>query len=454
MADFEIIDSEVETDTTSINVNDDSNIVDQINTSSIIDIPAEYSVKKIDKNEIDIEAPIELEFKKVSTKRDENNNKLETDIQAIKRSVDNPILGDIVIVDDDKKYVYTKNDSQNEHWDLFTVSDEDRKKLSDTIFIDSIVPLGVSKRIINKDGKDINVATLTFLIHTSLAELMILGKNYIIESKEQNDLIEALPFYNDDKFESYKVATGLLCRTMGCYLSDLNLTAVNITTEPYNWLHNVDSTNANEFFNSGNGQFMIESKNIFNNEDGKFIASPYIADCIKFIDSYIYGGIKNEHDLTLASILPVEKSGEDGKGFIKPPKEDIFLVDNIEDIVSMAPAVTKKQKKDITSIGVVLKISNFVSTTEKNIAYILIPFDSEEGYGIKKFKGKTIDDIMEEYYGDSDQYVSRLMIDDVRIGGLDKEYMMIKGCTKDEKYIMFLLDKAAKEKLVKMIKEY
>lgn len=446
MADFEIIDSGVETDSTPINVNNDSNIVDQINTSSTIGIPQKYSVKKIDKNEM-ISSNGLIFKESIETKKDEDGNKLETDIQAIKRLVNNPILGDLVIVDDNKKYIYLK-DGKDEHWELFNNNKDD------IIFIDSIVPLGISKRIINKDGKDINVATLTFLFHTSLAELMILGKNYIIESKEQNDLIEALPFYNDDKFESYKVSTELLCRAMDCYSSDLNITAVNITSEEYNWFHNVDSTNATEFFNSGNGQFMIESKNIFNSESVRFIVAPYIADCIKFIDSYIYGGIKNEHDLTLASVLPVEKPTENGLGFVACPKEDIFLVDNIEDIVSMAPAITKKQKKDITSIGVVLKVSNFVSTSEKNIAYILIPFDSEEGYGIKKFKGKSIDDIMKEYYGDSDQYVSRLMIDDIRIGGLDKEYMMIKGCTKDEKYTMFLLDKAAKEKLVNMIKEY
>lgn len=448
MVDFEIIDSGVETDSTPINVNDDSNIVDQINTSSTIGIPQKYSVKKIDKNETILSN--ELIFKEsIETKKDEDGNKLETDIQAIKRLVNNPILGDLVIVDNNKRYIYLKDDYQNEHWEMVTADNKDN-----VVFIDSIVPLGISKRIITKDGKDINIATLTFLIHGSLSELMILGKNYIIESKEQNDLIEALPFYNDDKFESYKVSTGLLCRTLESHISDLDLTAVNITNELYDWLHIVDNSNTSEFFNSGHGKFMIESKNIDNNEDGKFIITPYIADCIKFIDSYIYGGIKNEHDLTLASVLPVEKPTENGLGFVACPEENIFLVDNIEDIVSMAPAITKKQKKDITSIGVVLKVSNFVSTSEKNIAYILIPFDSEEGYGIKKFKGKSIDDIMKEYYGDSDQYVSRLMIDDVRIGGLDKEYMMIKGCTKDEKYTMFLLDKAAKEKLINMIKEY
>lgn len=305
------------------------------------------------------------------------------------------------------------------------VADESKGNKVKVVNMESIVPAGISKRIIERNGKSVNLANLVFICKDTSGDIFTLGKNYCITTKEENDMIEALPFYNDDKFENYKASVNLLVNTLESYSSEFEIKAES------------------DFVKSSEPRFSIDCKDISNNTDVKIYMNANHMDCLKFIDSYIYEGINNNHDLALASTLSLDNINE-----------DIFLVDKIESIVSMAPAINKKQKKDIKSIGVVLKLSNFISIDEKEISYLLIPFETGTGYDIKKFKGKSIDDIMDSYYGDSDQYLSRLLIDKVRISGVDKEYMIVKACSKDNKYRMFLFDNATREELVKMIDEY
>lgn len=305
------------------------------------------------------------------------------------------------------------------------VVDESKDNKVKVVNMESMVPAGISKRIIERNGKSVNLANLVFICKDTSGDIFTLGKNYCITTKEENDMIEALPFYNDDKFENYKASVNLLVNTLESYSSEFEIKAES------------------DFVKSSEPRFSIDCKDISNNTDVKIYMKANHMDCLKFIDSYIYEGINNNHDLALASTLSLDNI-----------YEDIFLVDKIESIVSMAPAINKKQKKDIKSIGVVLKLSNFISIDEKEISYLLIPFETATGYNIKKFKDKSIDDIMDSYYGDSDQYLSRLLIDKVRISGVDKEYMIVKACSKDNRYRMFLFDNATREELIKMIDEY
>lgn len=294
------------------------------------------------------------------------------------------------------------------------------------IYMKSVSLAGITKGTFEvEENNVVNIANLIFICKDTNDDLFILTKNYIINTKEENDMIEALPFYIDNKFENYKASINILINSLDLYSSEFDI-------------------EADKNFNQSDdiAKFTINAKDMSNNIDVKISMDSNRMCCIKFIDSYVFSGINNEHDLALASVLSLEDINE-----------DIFIVDKIESIVSMAPTVDK-QKKNIKSIGVVLKLFNFISVDKKEVAYLLVPFNIKTGYSIKKFKGKNITDMIDSYFVDSDQYMSRLIIDNIRISGINKEYMIVKACSKDNKYRIFLFDIAIREELIKMIDEY
>ena len=90
----------------------------------------------------------------------------------------------------------------------------------------------------------------------------------------------------------------------------------------------------------------------------------------------------------------------------------------------------------------------------KNIKQVLTTFDIGKDYPDSKFKGDTIDTIQNKYYGDSDQFVSTLTVEDTRLLGVDKQFMMVRAKNKNHKVYVFLLDVSATEKITKLIEAY
>ena len=151
---------------------------------------------------------------------------------------------------------------------------------------------------------------------------------------------------------------------------------------------------------------------------------------------------------------------------------EFFVVDSIDKIVAMAPAVVDiKEKKNIfaklrdmikganinndhpTSIGMVVKVVRY-NGQEREVVQLLTPFDIGVEFEEEKFKGNTIASIEENYYGDSDQYVTTLTINSIEIGGIDKTYMIIRAKAKTGSTKLFLLDSSIQKELQDKINEY
>ena len=293
--------------------------------------------------------------------------------------------------------------------------------------------------VINAHG--IDVGTIYFLCKDGDDKLFIIMRNYILDSEEDKMSILDLPFYHDydEEFASGKIVNSLLNQCLDTYVSGMEFS--------------VDDS----FKKSSNPSVYLKASSISTKEEVTIKMTADIFSCMAFIDSYIFDKVDNEHDLTLATVA--------GSKLIDT-FVDFFVVDKIESIISMAPAEVHvkrkglaklfgaKNKKYNTTLGIVLKVSRYISNDEREIAHILTPFDVGVEYDESKFRGNTIDNIQNNYYGDSDQYVGTLMISNIRLLGVDKEYMVIRGKSKDKRVKIFLFDSSVQQELKSLIDRY
>lgn len=293
-----------------------------------------------------------------------------------------------------------------------------------------------------------NIGSIYFLCKDENDKLFVIMKSYCFNSKDEAELsIYSLPFYNDYEIEfaSSKIVNSLLFTCLDVYCIDMEFTVeegFDKDSEPYVY--------ANSYKWDAN---KIGSEK----EKVKLKMSADIFSCIAFINSYIFDGVDNEHDLTLATVV--------GSKVLETPAE-FFVVDKVESIISMAPAEVKVKRKGLskllgskkvrydTTLGIVLKLSTYTNNTDRDIVYLLTPFDIGVSFDESKFNGNTIEQIQDNYYGDSDQYVGTLMISNIRLHGVDKEYMIVRGKTKDKKVKLFLFDFSAQEELKHLINSY
>ena len=293
--------------------------------------------------------------------------------------------------------------------------------------------------VMNAHG--VNVGTIYFLCKDGDDKLFILMRNYILNSEEDKMSILALPFYHDydEEFASGKIVNSLLNQCLDTYVSGMEFS--------------VDDS----FKNISNPSVYLKASSISTKEEVVIKMTAYIFSCISFIDSYVFDKVDNDHDLTLATVAGSK---------VLDTSVEFFVVDRIESIVSMAPAEVHvkrkglaklfgtKKKKYNTTLGVVLKVSRYISNDQREIAHILTPFDIGVEYDESKFRGNTIDNIQNNYYGDSDQYVGTLMISNIRLLGVDKEYMVIRGKSKDKIVKIFLFDSSVQQELKSLIDSY
>ena len=293
--------------------------------------------------------------------------------------------------------------------------------------------------VINAHG--VSVGTIYFLCKDGDDKLFILMRNYILNSEEDKMSILALPFYHDydEEFASGKIVNSLLNQCLDTYVSGMEFS--------------VDDS----FKKVSNPSVYLKASSISTKEEVVIKMTADIFSCMSFIDSYIFDKVDNEHDLTLATVAGSK---------VLDTSVEFFVVDKIESIVSMAPVEVHvkrkglaklfgtKNKKYNTTLGIVLKVSRYISNNEREIVHILTPFDVGVEYDESKFRGNTIDNIQSNYYGDSDQYVGTLMISNIRLLGVDKEYMVIRGKSKDKRVKIFLFDSSVQQELKSLIDSY
>lgn len=320
---------------------------------------------------------------------------------------------------------------------------EPKEDIAADIFIKTVTPYKIT---FNKKN-DKEVATVMFLCRDDFDKLFIIDRNIIVKDEDHRAELECIPFAEDNEFDfvNSKICTNLLLGNLDNYICDMKFSIPKENIKDVNPIMSVKLTN-------------VKTK-----EDilANINADTFVA--LSFIDSYIHENIINEHDLALA-VIAGSKEKDD-------KMVEFFVVDSIDKIIAMAPAfVELKPKKSLfekiqsfilgdeendhpTSVGIVLKVSRFIGN-EKEIVQLLTPFDIGVEFEEEKFKGDTISSIEENYYGDSDQYVTTLTINSIEIGGVDKTYMIIRAKAKTGAIKLFLLDYSIQKELQEKINEY
>lgn len=293
-------------------------------------------------------------------------------------------------------------------------------------------------------------ATVSFICRTTDNDLITLNKSYRVTTDEQEMFMECTGLMedNDEDF----IGKIILNRTLINYLPTYN-SSFNFATEE-------------DFDKDENPHFVLtDCKSGATGEVVTVRMSTNIASAIMFIDSYLTDDVINEHDLMLAATV--------GSKVEESPAE-VFVVDHVDSIVAMAGAevdydestnpfkrffnkIFKKGKTKAiydTTVGLVAKVSRFKDKDTKENYFVLIPFNVGTSFSEEKFRGKTIQSIQQEYFGDADQYVSTLTIPSSHLYGVDKDYMVLRAKNKDKKLKIFLIDNSVKEELIHQINNF
>lgn len=323
-----------------------------------------------------------------------------------------------------------------------TVVDSQEDTKAD-IFIKTITPYKIT--FSKKDNRDI--AIIVYLCRDDYDNLFIIDRNIVIKNEDHMSNLECIPFAECKEYDfiNDKICTQLMMGHLDNYICDMKF---SINKEDIKGSDPVMRTTLTN----------VKTREI---KEAAIGADTFAA--LKFIDTYIEENIINEHDLALAVVA--------GSKDNQNKTVEFFIVDSIEKIVAMAPAIVElKEKKSIwqkikdfitgaeevehsTSVGMVIKMGRY-NGQEKEIVQLLTPFDIGVEFDEDKFKGNTISSIEENYYGDADQYVTTLTINSVEIGDIDKTYMMIRAKAKTGAIKLFMLDYSIQKELQDMINEY
>jgi hypothetical protein len=302
-------------------------------------------------------------------------------------------------------------------------------------------------------GKEI--ALMIYLCRDTSERLFMINHAMYIENDEDRERIKDLPFSDDKDFVSSKVAVRELNTYLDRYITDMKFYLFTELTPDA-----INSNKSNEVYFYG--RRLGSPSDVY-----KFIIPINIYSTMSFIDSCVYNRTETEHDIALAT-LSSSKELSSSMSF--------FYATDIESIESMASAditrtyswferfklrFSKEERDPVTTIGLVFKTSREEKDC-KEVATILIPFDVSVEFDESKYRGKTITDIQNEFFKDSDQYVSTFSVDKSILYYRNKEkniieskeFMIIRGKTKDKMYYLFLLDSSMQNKLLEKINEY
>lgn len=329
--------------------------------------------------------------------------------------------------------------------DLDKILDEEEKEeKKENLFIKTATPY---KMIFTKKDNGNEVAIMMYLCVDNNDKAFMINRNIPVVSEDHKDRLCLLPFTEEDtdaEFVNVKICNNILLGKIDNYVTNMKFSVDDDFKSSENPILHVDLTN-------------VKSRDTITAD---ISASTFSA--LAFIDNYMREDTINEHDLSLATITASKENNSIAK---------FFVVDSIDKVVAMAPAeVTVKNKfrlKDIfkffkkkeshdDSIAIVIKLSRDLKAygKEAEVVNLLTPFTVGEVLEESKFKGNTIKEFEQNYYGDSDQYVSTLTINNITLGGIDKSYMLIRAKTKTGNTNLFLLDYSIQKELKDKINEY
>ena len=308
------------------------------------------------------------------------------------------------------------------------------------INIKTITPLDITTH--EDDEKKLYFATLNLLATTSDDNMIIVSKNYYANDSLDLEFARLNPLSVEDQFCNRNITDHVLFANLPRILTELEFSV----DEDY-------ATNENPIVSCLGRRIDIENPVSADHTDTKleFTAEAYSA--VTFLDDYIMDGDSNEYNLSMATCVGS-----------KYPDEPVtfFKTDDITSIATMCRAEKKDtnpfkklfHREKNTSIGLVINCMRYKPDKSIETVSLLTTFDIGKDYPDSKFKGDTIDTIQDKYYGDADQFVSTLTIEDTRLLGVDKQFMMVRAKNKNHKVYVFLLDVSATEKITKLIEAY
>ena len=308
------------------------------------------------------------------------------------------------------------------------------------INIKTITPLDITTH--EDDEKKLYFATLNLLATTSDDTMIIVSKNYYANDSLDLEFTKLNPLSVEDQFCNRNITDHVLFANLPRILTELEFSV----DEDY-------ATNDNPVVSCLGRRIDIENPVSADHTDTKleFTAEAYAA--VTFLDDYIMAGDSNEYNLSMATCVGS-----------KYPDEPVtfFKTDDITSIATMCRAEKKDpnpfkklfHREKNTSIGLVINCMRYKPDKSIETVSLLTTFDIGKDYPDSKFKGDTIDTIQNKYYGDSDQFVSTLTVEDTRLLGVDKQFMMVRAKNKNHKVYVFLLDVSATEKITKLIEAY
>lgn len=308
------------------------------------------------------------------------------------------------------------------------------------INIKTITPLDITTH--EDDEKKLYFATLNLLATTSDDTMIIVSKNYYANDSLDLEFTKLNPLSVEDQFCNRNITDHVLFANLPRILTELEFSV----DEDY-------ATNENPIVSCLGRRIDIENPVSADHTDTKleFTAEAYSA--VAFLDDYIMNGDSNEYNLSMATCVGS-----------KYPDEPVtfFKTDDITSIATMCRAEKKDtnpfkklfHREKNTSIGLVINCMRYKPDKSIETVSLLTTFDIGKDYPDSKFKGDTIDTIQDKYYGDADQFVSTLTVEDTRLLGVDKQFMMVRAKNKNHKVYVFLLDVSATEKITKLIEAY
>lgn len=279
-----------------------------------------------------------------------------------------------------------------------------------------------------------NIIAMSYLCRDGDDNLFILNRAYTVPEDAEEDILafECLPFA---EYETDHITRKLQFKWLNNYLPHYT-TNMKFYVDPYFTKNNSSAVYT----------YAVDSKD---NKKIKVTMPLEVYVSILFLDKYAETDCDSDHDLDLAIVNGAIDHTEDAS---------FFIVDDV-DIVSMIDATVQKEEssnilekikskftskeelvQNNTNVAMVLKISRTNSEGNKETVQLLSAFDIGKTFDKSKFKGKTVDNIQDEYFKDGDQYSSTLIISEAKLYGVDKTYMVIRGVNNNKKSYIFLFD--------------
>jgi len=261
---------------------------------------------------------------------------------------------------------------------------------------------------------------LFLLAKVKSGKLFTLMSIYETENEEEEKFIkECIPFYNDGSTNGdslfRKLVDNTIIDTLPIYLSDFN-----IMTEDGQ-------------LNNNTKRFYMKAKRLINNKEfeNRFYLSPNIAISLLFIENYILEGIKNNHDITLATTF----------GHRVIDEVSIFNVGKVDSIVSLAP-IDKKN-----NVAIMFKMIQCTPEGNKESLYLLSAYHTSCKLDKKKIT-TTIESMNEQYLHDANQYISDFFFN-TNINGNGYTIHCAKNINNN--YKIFILDSATSTYLTHLV---